>query len=79
MATTRIMTLKTGRGRSVARALKDSIDYMENPFKTDRSPKLRTFRKAVEFRDLRMRRMQHLYTMLLRTLLLQHIYHPLIF
>jgi len=35
MATTRIMALKIGRGRSVAQALKDSIDYMENPFKTD--------------------------------------------
>ena len=35
MATTRIMPLKTGRGRNVARALKDSIDYMENPYKTD--------------------------------------------
>jgi len=35
MATTRIMALHTGKGRSVAKALKDSIDYMENPFKTD--------------------------------------------
>ena len=35
MATTRLMALKSGRGRSVARALKDSIDYMENPLKTD--------------------------------------------
>ena len=29
------MPLHTGKGRSVARALKDSVDYMENPFKTD--------------------------------------------
>jgi hypothetical protein len=29
------MALHTGAGRSVAKALKDSIDYMENPFKTD--------------------------------------------
>jgi len=35
MATTRIMALKTGKGRSVARALKDTVDYMENPHKTD--------------------------------------------
>jgi Relaxase/Mobilisation nuclease domain. len=35
MATTRIMALRTGKGRSVARALKDSVDYMENPLKTD--------------------------------------------
>ncbi|MCL1821162.1 MAG: relaxase/mobilization nuclease domain-containing protein [Oscillospiraceae bacterium] len=35
MATTSIMPLHTGKGRSVARALKDSVDYMENPLKTD--------------------------------------------
>jgi len=35
MATTRLMTLKTGKGRSVARTLKDSIDYMENYDKTE--------------------------------------------
>jgi hypothetical protein len=35
MATTRITPLHTGKGRSVAKALKDSIDYMENPLKTD--------------------------------------------
>jgi len=35
MATTRIMPLHTGTGRSVAKALSDSIDYMENPLKTD--------------------------------------------
>ena len=29
------MPLHTGKGRSVARALKDSVDYMENPFKTN--------------------------------------------
>ena len=35
MATTRLMTIKAGRGRSIAKALKDTIDYMENPSKTD--------------------------------------------
>ena len=35
MATTRIMPLHTGKGRSVSKALKDSVDYLENPFKTD--------------------------------------------
>ena len=35
IATTRLMTIKTGRGRNIARALKDTIDYMENPLKTD--------------------------------------------
>jgi len=29
------MPLHTGKGRSVARALKDTVDYMENPLKTD--------------------------------------------
>jgi hypothetical protein len=29
------MALHTGKGRSVARALQDSIDYVENPLKTD--------------------------------------------
>ena len=35
MATTRIIPLHTGASRGVAKALKDSIDYMENPLKTD--------------------------------------------
>ncbi len=35
MATTRIMALHAGKSRSVARALRDITDYMENPFKTD--------------------------------------------
>jgi len=36
MATTRIIPLHIGKGRSVAKALSDSIDYMANPFKTDK-------------------------------------------
>ena len=35
IATTRLMTIKTGRGKNIARALKDTIGYMENPLKTD--------------------------------------------
>ena len=35
MATTRIMALHTGAGRSVAKALRDSVDYMGNPYKTE--------------------------------------------
>jgi hypothetical protein len=35
MATTRIMTIHAGKGRSVAKALKDVTDYMENPLKTE--------------------------------------------
>ena len=35
MATTRIMPLHTGKGRSVGTAIRDILDYVENPDKTD--------------------------------------------
>lgn len=35
MATTRIMPLHTGKGRSIAQAVSDIIGYVENPEKTD--------------------------------------------
>ncbi len=35
MATTRIMSLHTGKGRTVGKAIQDIIDYVENPDKTD--------------------------------------------
>ena len=35
IATTRIMPLHTGKGRTVGTAIRDIIDYMENPAKTD--------------------------------------------
>ena len=35
MATTRIMPLHTGKGRSVGNAIRDILDYVENPGKTD--------------------------------------------
>ena len=35
MATTRIMPLHIGKGRTVSRAISDIIDYAENPQKTD--------------------------------------------
>ena len=35
MATTRIMPLHTGKGRTVCKAISDIIDYVENPEKTD--------------------------------------------
>ncbi|MDO4988865.1 MAG: relaxase/mobilization nuclease domain-containing protein, partial [Synergistes sp.] len=35
MATTRIMPLHTGKGRTVGRAISSIIDYVENPAKTD--------------------------------------------
>ena len=35
MATTRLMPLHTGKGRDVGTAIRDIIDYAENPEKTD--------------------------------------------
>ena len=35
MATTRIMPLHVGKGRTESRAISDIIDYMANPKKTD--------------------------------------------
>ncbi len=35
MATTRIISLHAGKGRTVGRAISDIIGYMENPQKTD--------------------------------------------
>ena len=35
MATTRIMSLHIGRGRTMGKAIQDIIDYVENPEKTD--------------------------------------------
>lgn len=35
MATTRIMSLHTGKGRTVGTAISDIIDYVQNPAKTD--------------------------------------------
>lgn len=35
MATTRIMSLHIGKGRTVGKAIQDIIDYVENPEKTD--------------------------------------------
>ena len=51
MATTRIMALKIGRGRSVARALKDTVDYMENPLKTDNGEWVSSYECAAETAD----------------------------
>lgn len=35
MATTRIMPLHTGKGRTVGQAISDILDYSKNPQKTD--------------------------------------------
>ena len=36
MATTRIIPLHAGKGRTVGKAISDIIDYVKNPDKTDR-------------------------------------------
>lgn len=51
MATTRIMPLHTGKGRSVAKALKDVTDYMENPNKTEDGELISSFECAPESAD----------------------------
>ena len=51
MATTRIFPLHTGKGRSVARALHDVTDYMENPLKTDGGELISSFECAPETAD----------------------------
>ena len=44
MATTRIMSLHTGKGRSVGTAINDILDYVENPEKTDGGRLISSFR-----------------------------------
>ena len=39
MATTRIMPLHVGKGRTESRAISDIIDYVANPKKTDKDRK----------------------------------------
>lgn len=43
MATTRIIPLHTGKGRSFSRAISDIIDYVENPEKTDNGRLISSF------------------------------------
>ena len=43
MATTRIMPLHTGKGRSFGRAISDIIDYVANPQKTDNGKLITSF------------------------------------
>ncbi len=51
MATTRIMALRTGKGRSVAKALKDISSYMENPLKTEGGELISSYECAPETVD----------------------------
>ena len=43
MATTRIMPLHVGKGRTVGRAISTIIDYVENPAKTDGGQMITSF------------------------------------
>ena len=43
MATTRIMPLHVGKGRTVDRAISAIVDYVENPVKTDGGPLITSF------------------------------------
>ena len=43
IATTRIMPLHVGKGRTVGRAIKGIIDYVENPQKTDNGNLISSF------------------------------------
>ncbi len=51
MATTRIFPLHTGKGRSVAKALRDVTDYMENPLKTEDGERISSYACAAETAD----------------------------
>lgn len=51
MATTRIMALHTGKGRSVAKALRDVTSYMENPLKTEGGELISAYECAPETAD----------------------------
>lgn len=48
MATTRIMPLHIGKGRTESRAISDIIDYVANPQKTDNG-KLRQHRTKKKY------------------------------
>ncbi|MDR2514746.1 MAG: relaxase/mobilization nuclease domain-containing protein [Christensenellaceae bacterium] len=51
MATTHITPIHTGKGRSVAKALRDVADYMKNPLKTEDGELISSFECAPESAD----------------------------
>ena len=48
MATTRIMPLHVGKGRTESRAISDIIDYVANPQKTDNGKLITVMRVTAE-------------------------------
>lgn len=51
MSTTRLMALHTGKGRSVSMAIRDVIDYVENPKKTDHSQLISSYQCSARVAD----------------------------
>ena len=51
MATTRLMALHTGEGRSVGTAIRDIIDYVENPEKTNKGQLVSTYQCCSRIAD----------------------------
>ena len=51
MATTRLMALHTGQGRSVNTAIRDIIDYVENPEKTNRGQLISSYQCSPRIAD----------------------------
>ena len=64
IATTRIMPLHTGKGRSLARALRDSVTYMENPLKTDDGEWISSYECDIETIDNEFLLSKHRYALL---------------
>ena len=51
MATTRLMALHTGKGRSVGAAIRDIIDYVENPEKTNQGQLVSSYQCSARIAD----------------------------
>ena len=51
MATTRLMALHIGKGRSVSTAISDIIDYVENPEKTDKGQLITSYQCSARIAD----------------------------
>ena len=51
MATTRLMALHTGKGRSVGMAIRDIIDYIENPEKTNKGQLISSYQCSARIAD----------------------------
>ena len=51
MATTRLMALHIGKGRSVSTAISDIIDYVENPDKTDKGQLITSYQCSARIAD----------------------------